>query len=235
MLLILSLLTGHFYQILLFTFLIFVHELGHFLTAFYLGWKTVAIHIYPYGGCCEFQQELNVCLWQEWLVLIMGPLVQLVVVFLLSFMTSTSDYSLCLQYSNWLLFFNLLPIYPLDGGKLLLLLNQHFFSFYSSYRFIFTLSYFLVFTALLSCLLFTFHLLLFLSLFLLKVKLYQEIERIPVYYQKFLFERYLTRFPFHKHKQISSLRQMKRDTYHYFLQNGTIISEYEYLKWLFDS
>lgn len=231
--LILSLLTGHFQQILLFTFLIFVHELGHFLTAFCLRWKVVAIRIYPYGGCSEFQQELNVCLWQEWLVLLMGPLAQLFVVFLLSFVMSPSEYSLCLHYSNWLLFFNLLPIYPLDGGKLLLLMNQHFFSFYSSYRFIFSLSYFLVFTALLSFFFFSFNLILFLSLFLLMIKLCQEIERFPVYYQKFLFERYLTSFPFRKHKQISSLRQMKRDTYHYFLQNGTIISEFEYLNRLF--
>lgn len=233
MLLILSLLTGHFQQILLFTFLIFVHELGHFLTAFCLGWKVVAIHIYPYGGCSEFQQELNVCLWQEWLVLLMGPLAQLLVVFLLSFTMSPSEYSIYLHYSNWLLIFNLLPIYPLDGGKLLLLMNQHFFSFYSSYRFIFAFSYFLVFTALLSCFFFSFNLILFLSLFLLMIKLCQEIERFPVYYQKFLFERYLTKFPFRKNKQISSLRQMKRDTYHYFLQNGTIISEFEYLNRLF--
>lgn len=231
--LILSLLTGHFQQILYFTFLIIIHELGHFLTAFCLGWKVVAIHLYPYGGCSEFQQELNVALWQEWLVLIMGPIAQIFVVFLLSFFLNPSDFSLLFRYSNWLLIFNLLPIYPLDGGKLLLLVNQHFFSFYSSYRFIFSFSYFFLFTTLLCCFFFSFSLILFLSLLLLFIKLYQEIGQFPVYYQKFLFERYLTKFSFRKNKQISSLYQMKRDTYHYFIQNGSIISEFEYLNYLF--
>ncbi len=233
MLLVLAILTGHFQHILIFSTLILIHELGHFICAVCLGWKVVAIHLYPYGGCCEFNEEINVRLWQEWLVLVMGPLTQILFVFLLSFILDPRDLVLYQHYSYFLLLFNLLPIYPLDGGRFLLLFFHRFLSFYYSYQFVLFLSYFLLFTMLLASLFFFHNLIFFLSLLLLFIKLCQEIQQFTFYYQKFLLERYLHHYLFKRKKQISNLKQMKRDTYHYFVENGSIISEFEYLRQLF--
>ena len=84
LILLLSALTGYFRSIIIFSIIILVHELGHFLTAYLLGWKCIRIDLYPYGGCSKFNVDINIPLWEELLVLVMGPLIQLIFVYIIS-------------------------------------------------------------------------------------------------------------------------------------------------------
>jgi len=226
---VICLLTGHFRSILIFTSLILIHELGHFLCAYFLGWDCLKIEIFPYGGCSFFDSKINIPLWQEFLVLIMGPILQIIFIFILSFIVSDKLFFLYLEYSNWILIFNFLPIYPLDGGKLLFLFTSKFFSYYYSCSFIFGFSFFLSFFFLWIGLFITHNFIFFLVFIFLILKVLSEIEKINYYIQKFLMERYLFDFSFLKSKIIKNIKKMRRTKYHFFLEREKLYPEQEFL------
>ena len=114
LLIVISILSGRFKSIVLFIFIIIFHELGHMLTAKLFNWKIDKICIYPLGGLTLFNDRVNKPLLEELLVVIMGPIFQIIITLLIS----KYDTNVIL-FSNTLLLFNLLPIVPLDGGKIL--------------------------------------------------------------------------------------------------------------------
>lgn len=208
--------------------LIFIHECGHFFTGQILGFKVKRIEIYPYGGCSKLEYDINVPLWKEFLVLIMGPLLQIIfvsIIYSFKLEIEASFYT----YHLFILMFNLLPIYPLDGGKLLNIILCYITAYYQSLRKVFYFSFFFYLIISLSVLFWQRNLVLFLILGLLGLKIHKEINRAEYYYQKFLMERYLNNYSFSKIKKITNIKQMKRDYYHYFLNQGNMITETEKL------
>lgn len=192
--------------------------------AYLLGWKCIGIELYPYGGCSNFDVDVNVSLHQELLVLIMGPIMQIVFIALIGNFVDSKDFILFERYSNWILMFNLLPIYPLDGGKLLNIILGIFLSFYRSYQITLCVSYFLFVAIFMIVSFLKFNLVLVLIFGLLGFNLIKEIKRSSFYYHRFLLERYLNKYDFRRSKKINNLKQMKRDTIHTILN----IPEKEY-------
>ena len=87
--------------------LIFVHELGHFITAMIFQIEVDKIYIYPFGGISKFHLSLNESLRKEFIILIMGPLVQCVFsFFLLKFDFFNSYQKLIMVYNYTILTFN---------------------------------------------------------------------------------------------------------------------------------
>lgn len=213
-LLIISSLTGHFRSVLIFTIIILVHELGHFLTGYILGWKCIKIDIYPYGGCSNFSVPINIPLKEEFLVLIMGPLIQIIFIFIIKHIVDVETYNIFKLYSTWILYFNLLPIFPLDGGKFIQLILSKFISYYLSIRLTIYISYFTFISIFLTFLFMNFNLIIFLIFILLGISLYKEIKKSYFYYQSFLLERYMNNFIFKKRINIIQVIEMKRDKEH---------------------
>lgn len=220
--------TGHFRNLFYFTVLIFVHECGHFITGKILGFQVNRIEIYPYGGCSKLEYDINVPLWKEFLVLIMGPLVQIIFTFFIS--CSKLEIENYFYTYHWIiLVFNLFPIYPLDGGRLLYLLFSCFISYFKSLRRVFYLSFFFYFCFFFYVILFHKNLILLLVFILLGLKVYKEIQLVDYYFQKFLIERYSNSYSFSRIKKIENVRQMRRECYHYFIHQGGILTEKEQL------
>ena len=108
--------------------------------AYLLGIKIDEIYIYPLGGISKFKMDLNISIKKEFLILIMGPLFQqLAYMILLILMPNKKEIINIYHYS--ILSFNLLPIYPLDGGRLLNLLFNKFISYKNSLKLVINLSY----------------------------------------------------------------------------------------------
>ena len=158
----------------------------------------------------------------------MGPLVQVLFAFLIYYFSVDVD-SCFYFYHYFILIFNLLPIYPLDGGKLMNLILSFFISYYQSLKQSFYLSFFFYVCLSFILLFWKRNLVFILVLGLLGVKVYKEIKQADYYFQKFLMERYLKHYSFSKIKKISEIKQMRRDYYHYFLKNNGMISEKEQL------
>jgi len=111
--------------------IVLMHEFGHSLACRQVGGKADQIVLWPLGGVAYVDppQRPGAMLWS----IAAGPLVNVVLLPVLAILESLSqnlgwtnampnlrELLRALQYINFaLLFFNLLPIYPLDGGQIL--------------------------------------------------------------------------------------------------------------------
>lgn len=107
--------------------IIIIHEFGHLIAACVFKKEMSSIVIYPFGGLTKIDGLLNDSILKEFIILIMGPIMQVLFYLLISYLYS-KGYVMSSTYSNFsrinflLLVFNLLPILPLDGGRFLNLL-----------------------------------------------------------------------------------------------------------------
>ena len=108
----------------------FLHEIGHLIAGIILGLKPEKIEIIPVGLTVSFKVDIeginkkkgngNMFVIKEIIVAIAGPIVNLLI-FILTLLNEEKTYlNNLIMYSNLLIFiFNLIPIYPLDGGRIL--------------------------------------------------------------------------------------------------------------------
>ena len=122
----LLLISGYFKFYIIILTIVLVHELGHFLAAIFLNVNVERIIVTPFGCVSIFESSYNLSITKEFLITIAGPLLQLM--FLGAFIYSSNffyfNYNLeifFIKYNIIILVFNLLPIWPLDGAKLLYL------------------------------------------------------------------------------------------------------------------
>ena len=106
--------------ILLFIFVL-LHELGHALAAKYFKINTKDITLYPFGGIARISQSPNNC-WEDLIISFAGPLANFLIaalLFLISILIPAQFLILLILINIAMGAFNLIPIYPLDGGRIL--------------------------------------------------------------------------------------------------------------------
>ncbi|MHA6485145.1 M50 family metallopeptidase [Paenibacillus sp. strain BS8-2] len=131
-----SALTGYFAELAVLFLIVFVHELGHVIVAKGLGWRIKEVKLLPFGGVAEVDAGAANAK-EEALVAIAGPL-QNVWMGLIAWgcgfiglwSEPWSDY--VVQANLMIALFNLLPIHPLDGGKLAHALISVFVDYYQT-------------------------------------------------------------------------------------------------------
>jgi stage IV sporulation protein FB len=123
-------LTGSFTEIIIIFSLVFIHEMGHLLMALFFRWRIKKVMFWPFGGVMETEEYFSRPYKEEFLVVLGGPLQHVWIHFLLQFLLENAVFSpyiieYAMLYNFHLFFFNLLPIFPLDGGKLVFLLFSY--------------------------------------------------------------------------------------------------------------
>ncbi|MCF6408657.1 M50 family metallopeptidase [Alkalihalobacillus sp. EGI L200015] len=187
--------TGHFREFLILFLVILIHELGHALAASFFKWRLVKVELLPFGGVAEMDEYGNRPYHEEIIVTAAGPLqhIWMIAGGMTCLSAGIGDPQLLelLIEMNWMIFlFNLLPIWPLDGGKLLFLLLTLFFPYKKAKESMLMLSFgFLLIFAVVSFIWFTVHLNLIIILSFLLYAHYFEWKHQPYVYIRFLLER----------------------------------------------
>jgi stage IV sporulation protein FB len=119
-----SVITGYFTELITLFAIVLVHELGHVVVASGYGWTVREVKLLPFGGVAEVEQAGSTPAKEEAIVAIAGPL-QNVWMGTLAWSLGqlgwwNGEWSDYVMRANLMIgLFNLLPILPLDGGKLM--------------------------------------------------------------------------------------------------------------------
>lgn len=103
-----------------------IHELAHLICGVLLGFSPETLKIMAFGFSIEFNTNIqdynkkimksNILAVKKILVALAGPLINLFII-ICGTLLNIDNYII---YANFLIFiFNLIPIYPLDGGRIL--------------------------------------------------------------------------------------------------------------------
>ena len=213
---------GYYKFYISFMLVLLIHELGHILSSLILKWHIKKIIILPLGMLLKFEDSLNKPLIEEFMIAVSGVLFQLIFIHFIH-----SRYLLI--SSNVILIFNILPIYPLDGSKVINIILNKINNFKTNYFLKFIIS-FITIVILISITIINKSLLFIISFIPLLINLIDLLSSQNKVFIKFLLERYIYNIKFKRHKYIKEVDNMKRDYYHYFIKDNNIIDEKDYLK-----
>jgi stage IV sporulation protein FB len=218
LLVIISVWTGHFLEIITLCVLVFIHELGHMAAAWSFGWRIQSIEFLPIGGVVKTDEWGTVPAKEEIVVALAGPFhhIWMVLFSLLAFHLgwwSEAWTTYFIQGNLFIALFNLVPIYPLDGGRVL----QALLSYVLPYRLCITLTYWV--SIVLSIILigwgfFTSFPLFTISLFLLMTNI-KHLRSHHLQYLRFLLQRH--------HNGINHDVPIRRIELQQPIQSGSII------------
>ena len=108
------------YAVLLLVTVIFIHELGHFIAMKVFGYKSVNMTFVPFVGAYVSGQVINLSKKNKLIVLLAGPVPGIIIGCIIFYLHQqnfeAAYFKIALSFLA-LNLFNLLPIFPLDGGQ----------------------------------------------------------------------------------------------------------------------
>lgn len=231
-------LTGHFANLIVFTSLIIIHEMGHIIIAILFKYPIEKVVIYPYGGLIKFNTLINTKISKDLIVAIMGIVIQCIYYFIIFFLYQKGIireyiYNLFYIYHHSMLLFNILPIIPLDGSKIINLLYAKIFNFNLANNLtVFTSFVFLIIMIVNNIFEKNYSMVMVIGILLRNI--YDYYKKIAYVYNRFILERYLYNIKYDRIKIITDKDKMYKNKSHLFKENNFLISEKNYLKKFFD-
>ena len=226
-------LTGHFSHLIVFTSILLIHELGHYLVAKLLHLNPLKITIYPFGGITKMSYPVNIPIIKELLVTISGITFQSIyylIIYLLYKNNLIREYIFdeFTIYHYRILLFNILPIYPLDGALFLTILQEIIMPYKLAHQLTIIISIITgIYILSINYYKFNYTTILIITIIINDiVKYYHHLEYL---FNKFLLERYLYKLTFKKTKKISRITHMYREKYHLFKEKNTYLTEKQVL------
>ena len=222
-------LTGYFHNLIIFTSIIIIHELGHYIIARLNKLNIEKIVIYPYGGLVKMNNLINTNINKELFVAVSGILFQTIYYVIITFLYNQGIireyiFNLFTMYNSSILTFNLLPIHPLDGSKILNLLLSKIIPFNLANKLNIIISMLkLIILIYINYYNFNYTTILIIGLIIDNLLKYQK--QLKYIFNKFLLERYIYNLTYSKTKKITKINNMYKEKYHILKENNTYITE----------
>lgn len=222
-------LIGYFRLIIYFMLLITVHEMGHISISYLFKWKISKIIILPFGALTKYDEVINRPLKEEFFVAISGIVFQFV---FYSLVKNNINYIYFKEINYFIILFNIIPIYPLDGSKILNVILNIFTSYKNSILITCIVSFICI--LILGIISFKANKILFVVLLFLLIGVNELYNKKDYLFNKFLLERYLNNYNFNKAIVVNKLSKMKKDYKHIFYIDNKYLTEKTILKKMFD-
>lgn len=222
----LSLISGLFKDVITLFMVIIIHEVGHIILSLYFKWKIKRVDITICGGFITYDDVIDKPFKEEIIIALSGFLFQFILcVFCkLLFSLNVIDiklFSLINRYNISIFLFNVLPIYPLDGSKLFLVIYSALMPYKTALKLINITSFVTLFIIILYFIFFNikfeYNYIMIMSFILFKI--INLIKDTPYLFNRLLFERYLYGTNLKKYKYINNndITLFRRRKKHYFL------------------
>jgi len=230
------LITGSFLNLLIFTSLIIIHELGHYLACLLTKVNVNKIVIYPYGGITKIDDIIDIDFSKELLISISGIVIQSLyffIVYLLynNYLIRDYTYNIFCNYHYSMLIFNLIPIYPLDGSKILNIIINKLFNFKLSNILLIIIS---IINMVVMSFIYNLNYSYIMIIGVLVNYLYSYIKIINYLYNRFLLVKYLYKTKYNNKKIINNYNKMYRNTNHIIRKDNKYLKEDDFLLKMFD-
>ncbi len=126
---------------LIFLLFVFIHELAHLFCGILIGGKPRKLYLNPLGVSLEFYSYGKSNPLYKICFFIAGPLINLIIAVIFYFIQYDEYYKTKIIYTNLALcIFNLIPIIPLDGGKILKEILRKFIGIDKANKFVMIIS-----------------------------------------------------------------------------------------------
>ena len=226
--LLLSILSGYFRETIIVYLILFIHELGHYMIMRLYKIKVNNITFYPYGGIINSDMLVNTNSIVILFISLGGIIIQflLFLIIYILFKLSLIDYyyySIFYKYNFYIIIFNLLPIYPLDGFKIIGSILELFFSYIKSINISLVIN--ILFLFLFIIYLYVFKISNIIVLLFLIVSLINYIKCIKHLINKFYIERIIYDLKYYGLIGVNSIKKMYKNKYNYI----NAIGEKDYL------
>ena len=227
----LSLLGGLFKEIGIVSIIIIIHEFGHFIALKYYNWNVTKIDLYPFGGITHLDENIDKPLDEEFIITIMGPLFQeiLFIIIYLCYKFHIIDdniFNIFYNYNITILIFNLLPILPLDGSKIINIFLNKIFNFRLSYNINLYISILFLF---IFVLIFKNDTSYYIIVIFLIYQIINYIKNKYFIFNRFILEKKLRKSNYIKYKKIDNYKKMYRNKRNLIKDNNSYITEYKYI------
>lgn len=184
--------TGHLWETVIAFSIVLIHECGHAAAASLMGWNVEKIELLPFGGVAKIDESEEHPFWQDLIVILAGPF-QNICLAVLAFLIAplpfwgTQQQEIFYNQNMAILVFNLLPVWPLDGGRLLHLCLQKIYPFRLAYKRVLFFSFMaLIASSVMLALFYPLSVNLWLVLSFIALSIYKERQAIPLHFMRFL-------------------------------------------------
>ena len=224
----LSILSGYYKDIIIIYFILIIHELGHYTIMKLYKINVYSITLYPYGGMIKSNMLINTNSKKTLIISLGGIIFQIILIIILTLLNNLNIinnnlFKLFIDNNIYIIMFNLIPIYPLDGFKIINSILELIFNYKKSIQLTF-------FINIISLIIFFIYLYIkninnYLIIIFLLINLINYIKEIKYIINKFYIERYLYDIKYNGLISIKTINKMYKNKFNYI--NG--ISEKEYL------
>ncbi len=239
----LAFISGLFKEVLTFFLIIVIHEMGHISSSFIYKWNIKRVSFGIEGGFITYEENIDKSFKEELLISISGFLFQIlfyliIYMFYSKNLVNSSFMFLVRKYSYSILIFNLLPIVPLDGYRILNVILNMFMPYKYSLKISGVISFLTIFIIIFLFMFLRFKLevsYVMIFIFLIK-KIINYFNDIPYLFNRFLIERYINKSHAKKVILINGyhLEKLRRQKRHLFIIGKKSYTEKQMLSKKFD-